>query len=919
MEIQKIIQIGENNFKKSLLVGLTLSSFGVAMILQSNNVSADISQGVASQTSANDESTTSESSLQTESNESESQDSDSFDSASTAQMNSKSVTQISKSSDASSNTATASIQTSSRQTQNVTTASTENQGNLDQATISNNQLKVSGWHATNYATDRNYDYVIVFDTTQNKEIARQQVTANTREDVAQVHASLSNAVNSGFNATFNLTDAMIGDKIQIISRYSAVANGNSDYVDYWFSPIIFNKNDGNLDTVSVTSDNQIKVTGWNACDASWNKPYRYLILYDITNDKQISSVKITSSERSDVASVHGDIYGSKQSGFGGTLSTLGLNISDNIAIVSRYSVSNTGNGGAGDHSDYWMTLPKFDTSIHSSLDVFNFNGTNQIHAIGWEVTNQSIGKPYHFIILYDMTTGKQVQSVISTAERVDVAKVYPNIKTAFTSGFNAKFNFDASLIGHSLVIVSRYSSSQAGNGNSGNHIDYWFTSKKFSGSAYSIDHFTPSGTNPLHVDGWFVNDGSAGRGNAYVIVLNTKTGKEVARQKIQTTNRIDVGKKYSNLYNSNQSGFSINIPITSGMSGENLSFVLRYSGSSDGNSDNADIYTGSYAMPSENKGSFDKVTIGSSTVTVRGWHAASGSYLKNYEYLIAVDSNGKELERVKVSASHQLRTDVGNAYPTLYNSTKSGFSGTFTLTNGMKNNYVRIIDRFTDDANGNGNYVDYTSKLIGIDIVYNVYANGVNAYIINNHLAHATIQTEIWSGYPTTGMNYEDGYAKPEGVVVHETANYGNDSVSMEMSYAQAHYENAFVHSYVSDGQIVNVANTNYKCWGSGKYGNLKFVQFEQIEVHSKTAFAKEINNAAYYTAYLLNEYDIAPSVCVNGSGTVWSHHDVSTYLGGTDHTDPDGYWNTNGNKFFGTEYSMNDFIQLVKYYFDRI
>lgn len=193
--------------------------------------------------------------------------------------------------------------------------------------------------------------------------------------------------------------------------------------------------------------------------------------------------------------------------------------------------------------------------------------------------------------------------------------------------------------------------------------------------------------------------------------------------------------------------------------------------------------------------------------------------------------------------------------------------------------------------------------------------NAINSYIISNKLGHATIQTNIWSGYPTTEMNYE--YDKPEGVVVHETANTGNDSINMEINYAESNWKNAFVHSYVSDKQIVNVANTDLKCWGSGAAGNARFVQFEQIEVHSKAAFAKELNNAAYYTAYLLKEYGLTPSLAKsNKTGTVWSHHNVSQYLGGTDHTDPDGYWSKNASSFFRTSYSMNTFLPLVEYYF---
>jgi len=46
------------------------------------------------------------------------------------------------------------------------------------------------------------------------------------------------------------------------------------------------------------------------------------------------------------------------------------------------------------------------------------------------------------------------------------------------------------------------------------------------------------------------------------------------------------------------------------------------------------------------------------------------------------------------------------------------------------------------------------------------------------------------------------------------------------------------------------------------------------------------------------------------------SHHNVSQYLGGTDHTDPDGYWYTNAHNFYGTDYTMRDFYELVSLYY---
>src|SRR5699024_8898434 len=51
------------------------------------------------------------------------------------------------------------------------------------------------------------------------------------------------------------------------------------------------------------------------------------------------------------------------------------------------------------------------------------------------------------------------------------------------------------------------------------------------------------------------------------------------------------------------------------------------------------------------------------------------------------------------------------------------------------------------------------------------------------------------------------------------------------------------------------------------------------------------INNYADYAATNLQYYGLVPdSAEYDGEGTVWTHQAVSTYLGGTNHTDPHGY-----------------------------
>ncbi|GAF36318.1 N-acetylmuramoyl-L-alanine amidase family protein [Lentilactobacillus farraginis] len=189
-------------------------------------------------------------------------------------------------------------------------------------------------------------------------------------------------------------------------------------------------------------------------------------------------------------------------------------------------------------------------------------------------------------------------------------------------------------------------------------------------------------------------------------------------------------------------------------------------------------------------------------------------------------------------------------------------------------------------------------------------AASVNSYISAHHYSPATITKQIWKGFPR--YRYRHGKGKPEGVVIHETGN-PSSTIFDEIAYMKKNYRNAFVHSFVDSNHIINIANTDYLCWGVGYPGNARFLQFEQTEMHSKKSFAHEVENAAYYTAYLLKSYHLKPNDAVyDGKGTVWSHGAVAKYLGGSDHTDPVGYYKRAGRKYFHKAYTMNQFYKLV-------
>src|SRR5699024_9638807 len=101
--------------------------------------------------------------------------------------------------------------------------------NIDAAT---NTLNISGWHATDQSAGKDHHFIILYDATKNRELGRYEVNSAIRNDVAKVY-NVYNAGKSGFNLQVNISPALIGDNIQVISRYSNAANGEGNYVDYW--------------------------------------------------------------------------------------------------------------------------------------------------------------------------------------------------------------------------------------------------------------------------------------------------------------------------------------------------------------------------------------------------------------------------------------------------------------------------------------------------------------------------------------------------------------------------------------------------------------------------------------------------------------------------------------------------------------
>lgn len=163
-------------------------------------------------------------------------------------------------------------------------------------------------------------------------------------------------------------------------------------------------------------------------------------------------------------------------------------------------------------------------------------------------------------------------------------------------------------------------------------------------------------------------------------------------------------------------------------------------------------------------------------------------------------------------------------------------------------------------------------------------------------------------------FGYRNGVGRPEGVVVHETAT-PNASAWAEARYFNNNWTKAYtyVHAVVDDQQTIQLSDTDYGVWGAGPQANNRFIQVELCRVNTRSEFVKSVANDASWIASMLYRYGLTPSRATpSGMGTVWSHHEVSNYLGGTDHVDPDSY-------FDNWNYSMSEFYSLIKYYYNRL
>lgn len=188
--------------------------------------------------------------------------------------------------------------------------------------------------------------------------------------------------------------------------------------------------------------------------------------------------------------------------------------------------------------------------------------------------------------------------------------------------------------------------------------------------------------------------------------------------------------------------------------------------------------------------------------------------------------------------------------------------------------------------------------------------SSINDYIRKNNFKAPQIEENYTSYFPKYGYRY--GVGRPEGIVVHDTANE-NSTIDGEINFMKNNYESAFVHAFVDGNRIVETAPTDYLSWGAGPAGNERFINVEIVHTHDYASFARSMNNYADYAATQLVYYGLKPDSAENdGQGTVWTHYAISRWLGGTDHADPHQYF-SNHNYSYAELYDLINEKYLIK------
>ncbi|MDA1652638.1 N-acetylmuramoyl-L-alanine amidase [Bacillus cereus group sp. TH160LC] len=135
---------------------------------------------------------------------------------------------------------------------------------------------------------------------------------------------------------------------------------------------------------------------------------------------------------------------------------------------------------------------------------------------------------------------------------------------------------------------------------------------------------------------------------------------------------------------------------------------------------------------------------------------------------------------------------------------------------------------------------------------------------------------------------YRYGVGAYEGVVAHSTATPEAPAINIQ-KYESRTWRSAFVHYAVDWDETIQIADTRYIAYGAGPAANKRFVHVELCETADYTKFKRSYDKYVKLLAKILRDRGLS------AEKGLWTHSDVTHYLGGTDHEDPLDYLRSHG------------------------
>ncbi|QUG84010.1 N-acetylmuramoyl-L-alanine amidase [Bacillus nitratireducens] len=135
---------------------------------------------------------------------------------------------------------------------------------------------------------------------------------------------------------------------------------------------------------------------------------------------------------------------------------------------------------------------------------------------------------------------------------------------------------------------------------------------------------------------------------------------------------------------------------------------------------------------------------------------------------------------------------------------------------------------------------------------------------------------------------YRNGVGAYEGVVAHSTATPEAPAINIQ-KYESRTWRSAFVHYAVDWNETIQIADTKYIAYGAGPGANKRFVHVELCETADYAKFKRSYDKYVHLLAKILRDRRLSVEK------GLWTHYDVTKYLGGTDHEDPLDYLKSHG------------------------